>query len=76
MQPLIFTSCGLGSERSEKDENGGNLLRLEKVQAENSEGPNGDTLQVNPSLTKNNSTNVPRNNAPCHATGFVRLNIR
>ena len=76
MQPLIFTSCGLGSERSEKDENGGNLLRLEKGQAENSEGPNGDALQVNPSLTKNNSTNVPRNNAPCHATGFVSLNIR
>ena len=76
MQPLIFTSCGLGSERSEKDENGGNLLRLEKVQAENSEGPNGEALQVNPSSTKKSSTNVPRNNAPCHATGFVRLNIR
>ena len=76
MLPLIFTSCGLGSAGSEKDANGGNFLRLEKVQAENSEGPNGDALQVNPSSTKNSSTNVPRKNAPCHANGFVRLTIR
>ena len=64
----IFTSARSESKRSREDMVRGNPLRYGR-------GPNGEALQVNPSLTINSITNATWRSGNRHARGVVNTNI-